>query len=275
MKYIVGFSGGIDSEAALLWAIRTHGAENVIALNADPGGNEHPITTEFILNFLPHPVHVCRATFRDMFVKEETVLSHGFNPDDVVRFGDLAAIRGRFPYRKAQFCTELLKLRPSRRWVKENIIGEFERVTGLRRDESGPRSAIQERDYDDWFHCPTNNPLASWTKAECFDSVRSAGWPVNPLYSLGFSRVGCAPCINSSRADIRQWARRFPAMISKVGAWEIESGRTFFAPMVPGLEINWIGQVVEWAMCERGGRQYSLDVMIPQPSCQSIYGLCE
>ena len=319
LKYIVGLSGGIDSEAALLWAIQTHGKENVIALNADPGGNEHPMTTEHLQEFSEkcHPVVTCRATFRDMFAKEETVINRGFDPNAIVSFGDLAKIRGRFPSRKAQFCTELLKLRPSLRWMKENITGPYERVTGLRRQESDKRSETPEREWDDWFDCWANHPLAHWDKQRCFDFVLAEGWPINPLYSLGFTRVGCAPCINSSRADIRQWNKRFPEMIEKVRGWEVKSGRAFFPPMIPESDefvaahtnwrkrfghtemqitedgeaidvwvmnddappepkfMNFIEEVVAWANCEHGGKQFSLDVWTPAPVCESKFGLCE
>lgn len=279
MKYIVGFSGGVDSQAALNWAIDTHGAENVIALNSDPAGNEHPITTEFIRSFSAtvHPVVVCRPIFRDMFAKEETVVARGFDPDAPVSFGDLVAIRGRFPSRKAQFCTELLKLRPSRRWVRENLAGvPYERVTGLRRDESRKRIDTPERDWDDWFQCPINNPLATWTKDMCFTYCHQKGQSTNRLYELGFNRVGCAPCINAGRDDIRSWSRRFPEMIEKVRGWERQAKRTFFPPMVPGLEINWIDQVVAWAMeVPRGRGQLALDVLYTPSVCESAYGLCE
>lgn len=285
MKYIVGFSGGIDSQAAANWAIETRGAENVILLNADPGGNEHPITTEFIQWFSAkvHPVHICRATLRDCYEKDETVMRHaerlGIDADAPIRFDTLAIVKGRFPRRRAQFCTEMLKLRPSLRWINEHkgIIAEgYERVTGMRRDESKKREDILERSWDSWFQCYVNHPIASWTKEQCFDYCgRVKGQRFNELYMLGFTRVGCAPCVNSSRADIRQWAKRFPKMIDKVRVWEERAGRTFFPPMIPDKEINWIDEVVAWANCEHGGKQFSLDVYTPAPACESIYGLCE
>ena len=64
-------------------------------------------------------------------------------------------------------------------------------------------------------------------------------------------------------------------MIDKLREWEKRNGRTFFAPCVPGLEINWIDQVVEWAKTTRGGKQQGLHVLQPVESCSSKYGLCE
>lgn len=277
-KFIVGVSGGIDSQAALNWAMDSYGAGRVIAINADPGGNEHPLTTEFLayLSRAVCPIITCRATYRDLWVAPDYAAKRGFDPEAPVSFADMAKVRGRFPYRKAQFCTELLKLRPMRRWVDENLADvRYERVTGLRRDESDKRVHTPGREYDSFFNCYVNHPLAHWTKQQCFDLCVGKGQQVNPLYKLGFTRVGCAPCVNASRADIRNWAKRFPLMIDKVRRWEHQNGRTFYAPMVPGKDINWIDEVVEWANCERGGKQYSLDVWMPAAVCESVFGLCE
>lgn len=278
MKYVIGFSGGIDSQAALNWAIDAYGADSVIAINADPGGNEHPLTTEFIglVSVNVHPVVICRPTYRDMWIGEDYAAKRGFDPDAPVSFADMSKIRGRFPYRGAQFCTELLKLRPMRRWMDAHLQGiEYERITGLRRDESDKRAETPEREWDEFFNCYVRHPLAHWTKRQCFDYCIGKGQEINPLYKLGFGRVGCAPCINASRSDIRQWAKRFPEMIDKIREWERQVGHTFFPPKVPGMEINWIDEVVAWANCERGGKQFSLDVWMPAPVCESKFGLCE
>ena len=51
MKIVVGFSGGADSQAVALLARQQYPAEDVILLNADPGGNEHPLTMAFIRHY--------------------------------------------------------------------------------------------------------------------------------------------------------------------------------------------------------------------------------
>lgn len=52
-------------------------------------------------------------------------------------FDKMIEVKRRPPSRKAQFCTEILKLRPQKRWLVENVTDDYERYTGLRRDESG------------------------------------------------------------------------------------------------------------------------------------------
>ena len=140
--------------------------------------------------------------------------------------------------------------------------------TGVRRDESLARSQRQWQEWDDYYDCELYNPVYDWTKQMCFDYVRQHKEQINPLYSLGFTRVGCAPCVNSGKDDILNWATRFPEMIDKVRAWEQHVGRTFFAPCVPGMAINWIDDVVAWAKTDHGGRQNNLFRILPPPACR-------
>lgn len=56
------------------------------------------------------------------------------------------------------------------------------------------------------------------------------------------------------------------------------TGRTFFAPMVPGQHTNNIDMVLDWAMTiKRGGHkdQQAFPILMERPSCESKYGLCE
>lgn len=159
---------------------------------------------------------------------------------------------------------------PSGEWADWDYI----RYSGVRRDESQRRKNTAFEEWDDYLDCLVCHPIAHWSKQEAFDFVRAAGEPINPLYTLGFGRVGCAPCINSGKEDVRNWADRFPEMIGKIRTWEKQVGRTFFAPMVPGKAINWIDEVVEWSRTKRGGKE-ALVVLNSRPACESKWGLCE
>lgn len=299
MKHIVGLSGGIDSQACARWCIEQFGPDSVILVNSDAGGNEHPLTTEH-LNWYHTNVH--SVVFLSPIISDlgDVGTRDGatgerrreFGETDPLSFDRLAYVKGRFPSRKAQFCTEYLKLAPQKRWLQENLDGllsnGYARYTGVRADESNDRAKLPPQQWDDYFDCELYRPLLSWTKEQCFDYCKSFGERINPLYSLGFSRVGCAPCINSSKEDIREWAARFPAMIDKVRAWEQSVGRTFFRPMIPDRmhrkalkawvrdwvvkdgskakrvvregappppepKLNWIDDVVRWSRTSRGG----------------------
>jgi hypothetical protein len=275
--YIGGFSGGIDSQAATRFMLNRHGAARVVLVNSDAGGNEHPLTVEHIGWYSAHVHPVVRITAKvGDFRTDEWCEKKGVDPKADLTFPELAKIKGRFPSRKAQFCTEALKLAPIRRWIAEHYLdGNYARFTGVRRDESLARSQREWMEWDGYYDCKLYNPVYDWSKQMCFDYVKLHREQINPLYSLGFTRVGCAPCINSGKDDILNWATRFPEMIDKVRAWERHVGRTFFAPCVPGMAINWIDDVVAWAKTDYGGRQNNMFRILPPPACESRYGLCE
>jgi hypothetical protein len=70
----------------------------------------------------------------------------------------------------------------------------------------------------------------------------------------------------------------FSGGIDKLRGWEQKVGRTFFAPCVPGMDINFVDDVVRWARTERGGKQFSLPFVeadADKGSCVSKYNLCE
>lgn len=286
-KQIVGFSGGIDSQACALWVRQRFPAEDIILMNSQAGRNESAVNVEFVEWYSANvfPVVVVTPLICDLGThgtKDGATRDRRqqFADSDELTFDRLAYVKGIFPSRKAQFCTEHLKLAPQLRWIKENLVAngiDFELHSGVRRDESAKRKNAAFREWDDYYDCFLNRPLADWTKLQCFEFVREAGERTNPLYEMGFSRVGCAPCINSGKEDIRLWACREPAMIDKVRRWENEVGRTFFRPMVPGMEINWIDDVVAWAKTSRGGKQIELpfvEVEAESRACSSKYGLC-
>ncbi|MBV9075154.1 MAG: phosphoadenosine phosphosulfate reductase family protein [Acidobacteria bacterium] len=286
--HVVGLSGGIDSQATLRHVRERFGDEEKIALNTHAGRNECGVTVKFLEDFSKDVFPVITITplvidLADVGTKPGATQRRRseYSDEDELTFVDLAYIKGRFPSRKAQFCTEYLKLRPQQRWLRSTLTNRgvgFKRYIGVRRDESTPRRNAADCDYDTFFGCETERPVASWTKQQCFEYVQSFGEEVNPLYKMGFSRVGCAPCVNAKKDDIREWAARFPEVIQKVRDWEQVTKRTFFAPMVPGLEINWIDDVVAWSKTAWGGRQPLLSFVEDDAqagACVSQFGLCE
>lgn len=283
MKHVIGFSGGIDSQACARWVPNRYPAEDVVLLNSDAGGNEHPMTTEFIENYSRdvHPVVMVTPIVADMGRRALPARERmGLKDSDPLTFDLMAEIKGVFPSRMKQFCTEHLKLWPQHRWLRENLAGvEFRRYSGVRRQEgkipNQGRSTKQPVEWDDFYECELHHPIVDWTKQMCFDYVAFHGEEINPLYKLGFNRVGCAPCVNSGKEDVFNWVQRFPEMIDKVREWEQRIGKTFFMPMVPGMKVNWIDDVVDWSKTLRGGKQYDLLKVIEPSSCQSDYGLCE
>jgi 3'-phosphoadenosine 5'-phosphosulfate sulfotransferase (PAPS reductase)/FAD synthetase len=137
-------------------------------------------------------------------------------------------------------------------------------------------------------------PIRHWSADDVFAYLRKNGVTPNPLYRLGMKRVGCMPCIDCGKNEMRQIARRFPEHIDKIAEWEsivaAVSKRglaTFFAGDTDPLDGDDpdkkdgyadIRRVVEWSRTTRGGRQYGLDAWAEKAEpagCSSLYGLCE
>jgi phosphoadenosine phosphosulfate reductase len=70
-------------------------------------------------------------------------------------------------------------------------------VTGLRRQQSRSRANLQ---LEEDFTLPTSkvlrklNPLAEWTAKDVWQYAEAHAIPLLPLYDLGYSSIGCAPC---------------------------------------------------------------------------------
>ena len=111
MKHILGFSGGSDSQATALWLRQRFPIEDILLLNSTVGGNEHPMTTEFIRRYsgTVHPVVMIDAEVRDMGKSApDKIRELGLEPSDPLTFDLLAKLKGQFPGTKSRFCTEFL-----------------------------------------------------------------------------------------------------------------------------------------------------------------------
>lgn len=207
-------------------------------------------------------------------------------------FLDLCIWKGRFPSRKAQFCTEELK----RNMAVEFQLGLVEQGytvvswQGVRRDESEARKdALKFESLGGGMFI--YRPLVDMTKMEVFAYCAKRGRAPNPLYMEGCDRVGCAPCINSQKKEIHSHSTRRPHHIVRISEWErivsMASKRgysTFFHKVDDQggqrasaiYTRNEVWQVVEWAKTSRGGRQFSLLTDLEDADqCSSSYGLCD
>lgn len=209
-------------------------------------------------------------------------------------FLDLCMWKGLFPSRKAQFCTQELKVMMAVEF-QLGIQEQGHRIVswqGVRRDESANRAnaKIAERVAPGYF---IFRPIAAWSARQVFDYAAAQGVEPNPLYLQGMGRVGCMPCINVNKTELRQIAARFPEEIEKIANWESIVSRcakrgfsTMMADAHPSkdrrqvfADLN-IWTRVEWAKTSRGGKQYNLldeveNVENTQGGCSSSYGLCD
>ncbi|KKL38598.1 hypothetical protein WR30_11090 [Burkholderia contaminans FFH2055] len=316
---VVSLSGGKDSTATLLVALEVHGLGSVRAVFADTG-NEHETTYEYALEYLPRAlgitVDVVRADFADEFATKRANLAriaagepesavygrrefmYAWTPEAAARalellhptgnpFLDLCMVRGGFPSRKRQFCTEYLKRNPLTEYQLGLIDSGYavESWQGVRADESEARRWLPSYE-SRGGHYSVFRPILRWKVGDVFDAHAAAGIRANPLYRAGMSRVGCMPCINAGKLELREIAKRFPEHVERIAEWERlvsevcrpESPVSFFHQGTTGHsgQASTIWQVVEWSKTTRGGRQYDLLADAePATACASAYGLCE
>lgn len=314
-KHLVSLSGGKDSTATLLVALELHGHANVMAAFADTG-NEHPATYEYV-RYLHRSLSVPivwlkRDLSPEWWARVEYVRNRwpakGVAPavvDRVVEFMqrgptgnpflDLCIIKGRFPSRRAQFCTQWLKTEPLTELAMELIEshGQIWSWQGIRLDEShSRRSRLQGtgacvRSYEELgggLHIM--RPILRWPAAAVFEAHRAWGIEPNPLYTQGADRVGCMPCINAGKDEVLNISKRWPEHIDRIAEWErvvglaSKRGNSTFFPS-PGdsataFERGNVWQVVQWSQTQRGGKRLDLFRVHEEPTaCASSFGLCE
>lgn len=268
---VVSVSGGKDSTALYCWAIDQWGKDGFVAIFAHTD-NEHEVTYNYVRN-----LHVMAGGPEVIFVHatfEEKLALKGLEPSGN-RFLDMMLWKGRAPSRIMQYCTEWMKLTPIREWIEANL-GDRECITysGIRAGESEPRSKMADREFLKFYDCFTERPLLRWTKEGVLRYLELKGVPLNPLYDQGFRRVGCFPCVNSGKGELSRMPDR---VWERIEEWEARMGKTFFAPMVPGMELNFAKDVREWSKTTRGGTQF--DMFPPESndvaSCMTTWSVCE
>lgn len=204
-------------------------------------------------------------------------------------FLDLCLWKGRFPSRKAQFCTQELKRDMAVGYQIDLIEQGFRVVSwqGVRRDESENRKNAKRMERvgpNLWAF----RPIVEWSAVQVFARHASHDIEPNPLYRQGMSRVGCMPCINCNKAELREISKRFPREIDRIERWEWLVGqaskRGFSTLLMDAHDAKDRRQIfadlnirarVEWSMTSRGGRQIDLFADAPPTACASAYGLCD
>lgn len=327
MEHVVSVSGGKDSTATYCRAIERGVPFRAVAADT---GNEHPATYEAVntlhLKTGGPKVEWVRADFSRQIAGKRRFIernweAHGVPADLVARalavlhptgnpFLDLCLWKGRFPSRKAQFCTAELKVHPIDKTVTRPLLATGATVIswqGVRAAESEVRKHLPPfqrlMSHEDLpGRLFVYRPLLRVASVEdVFEISRRHGVEPNPLYGLGLKRVGCFPCINCAKAELALVDLIFPEQIERLEEWErvvseaCKRGHaTFFAivndpimrdewaalerdgPIPHDLAQNGFGvrRMVEWAKTDRGGRQYSLLARDMSTVCNQ-WGACE
>lgn len=289
MKILVQFSGGKDSQACLIKAVKDYGKDKITAVFCDTGW-EHDETYKHINNVV-----------NTLGVKLVTIKSKKYKD-----FVDMAIRKGRFPSTMARFCTSELKVIPMIDYILSQD-DSFIIIQGIRAKESTSRAKLDmECSYfKEYFNsevkglyhkkavlewCKTHDasvlrPIFNWSAQEVIDYILASGQRPNPLYERGFSRVGCFPCIMCRKREMQliskdEWASQRLILAEQKMKNETQNGSAFFPPTyIPKRfcangEYPTIAEVFKYV--NRNDAQ--LDLFEPEGgySCMSLYhGLCE
>ena len=117
-------------------------------------------------------------------------------------FGD------RLYERDPTLCCEINKVRP----MFEALQKLDAWVTAFRRDSSPTRAnapILDRYELEPGRPMLKINPVANWTRADTAAYLEEHDLPSNPLYDLGYTSIGCAPCTRS----------RFEGEPERAGRW--------------------------------------------------------
>lgn len=290
MKIIVSFSGGKDSHACLIEAVKKYGADKIEAVFCDTGW-EHPDTYNHIIK-----------TCTDLNVKLTTLKSK-------YDFVSLAVHKKRFPSTNARFCTSELKMKPMIDYVL-TLNDSCIIIQGIRASESASRSKMEEecmyfksyfqsnkngkketyrakeiKDYCSKHDASVLRPIFNWSAQQVIDCILEAGHQPNPLYYKGFSRVGCFPCFMCRHSEVRQILKDEPMKQRLLNAEKTmkentELGGTFFpSTYIPKWACsNKSYPTVQDVFNYVSDKDATTDMFEPEDgySCISLFhGLCE
>lgn len=193
IRCVVPVSGGKDSQACLKMALEHFDRSEIVGLFCDTQ-YEHPVTYAHVAWMAEY---------------------YGVNIETICEGDVLSKCKryGRFPSGLARFCTDELKIGPTKRWLKshaEQWGHGCEVWYGMRQQESAERQKrydgkLPEHLYAPHEVMPSKYPqylaklgvmfrlcVVDWSDQEVIDYC---GWEnLNPLYHAGMPRVGCFPC---------------------------------------------------------------------------------
>jgi len=201
VKCVVPCSGGKDSQASLQLALQRYTKDEVLGLFHDTGF-EHPLVYEHI------------AYMQDLYGIHIVTVSAGTVEEQCIK-------HRRFPHALSRFCTDRLKIRPSKKFYLDLAIKQgtgFEVWIGIRKAESAFRARKYKDFVGDEVYQPNEYmssyplklgaagvtfrlPILDWSTADVFEFLQGRE---NPLYRLGFTRVGCFPCLAGGDKSKRQ-----------------------------------------------------------------------
>ncbi len=200
---------GFDTRvaSALEWLQRGAAAHRGRIVQTTSLGAEDMVVTDLIAR---HRLAIAIGTLDTGLLHPETLALIGrvegrygldvevYRPVDesVVRFVTRNGARAMFAsieLRKG--CCALRKLEP----LSRMLLGRSAWVTGMRREQSASRGAVEFSELDDKGRTKVN-PLADWSWADVWQYIATHDVPYNPLHDQFYPSIGCAPCTRAIAA---------------------------------------------------------------------------
>ena len=205
---IVGFSGGKDSLVTYLLVEK--------ALDRSPPlffidtGLEFPETVAYVKDFAKQRgIEIIGRSAGDQFWESMEV----FGP----------------PARDFRWCCKVLKLGPAASGIAEDLDGRVLSFLGQRKLESFRRSIEPRVTTNPWVPGQISaSPIQNWNGLEVWLYIFSQQAPFNPLYNLGYHRMGCYLCPAASLAELKQISTTHPGLYQRwrtqMESWAKEFG---------------------------------------------------
>lgn len=151
---------------------------------------------------LPEATYEMIQAVRERYgIAVETVSPDQSELEEMVRRFGPNLFRNEVPLRR--LCCEIRKVRPLNRKLQELRAW----ATGLRRDQAESRSSIEPiEETGGRFKL---NPLAGWSSREVEEYTTRFDLPRHPLYAMGYTSIGCAPCTRAVRDGEHERAGRW------------------------------------------------------------------
>jgi phosphoadenosine phosphosulfate reductase len=198
----VSFSGGKDSLVTLSLALEALPSDRLKAFFVNTG-LEFPETVRFVHEFCEqHDIPLIEEKAGEAFW------------DNVGSFGP--------PGKDFRWCCKVCKLGPANA-VMEKCLREYGTcltIDGKRKYESFSRAETREVETNPFVRGQVNIfPLRNWRAFEVWLYIFRNRLPYNPLYDMGFERVGCYLCPSSLASEFERVRQIHPDLYGRWHCW--------------------------------------------------------
>jgi phosphoadenosine phosphosulfate reductase len=201
---------GIDGDArkVMLWARELLGAGLMMSTSFQKGGMvllhmARELMPDLPVYFLDTGFH-----FQETLDFAETI-KRDWGINLILKRGKLfgeefKARHGNLYESNPNLCCHLNKVEP-----QNEILAEYQGwITAIRRDQASTRAQSEVLEVLEGPKLKVQ-PLAFWTREEVSSYLKEHQVPVHPLYSQGYSSIGCGPCTQPSSDPNNERAGRW------------------------------------------------------------------